>query len=871
MAVDSYTEWLGAPPGPRPPDYYTLLGVDVFCRDMDAIERGARRQLTRLDEFALYPDRDTRDAVQDMMNEVARARVDLVNPKRRPAYDRKLAQRLGVPLPAEPAPAVQAETTIAPPPIEPRSPTEIAPEATAELQPATEEVGSVAAQFEAGVWAHLQKWKLNAHEQRLLLAEAAALGVSSDEALRIIERMDGEAEILAEKKYKQHIRRVFKWSAMAAIVVIFSAVMFAVVTQRLRSVKDRNFADRIEAVRQCLEEDDLRGAEEYLAQARGIFPDDPRLEEAALDAALKRKAVKDLPAILLRARRFMDRGELDQAERELAEARALRPKDLRLKVAVNKLIRKRKAMEKDAFANILSRVRRLVNSGELDQAESELAKISGPSREDPRYVELRGKIRDGSRERELKFRRTVSDTLASLRAGNPNQAAKSLAEAWAILPGDARLAPLRQELVRKWEQKFEQAVSSTSASLKSGDPAAAAKSLSEASAIQPDDARLAPLRRELLVARKQKFEKVVSSTSASLAAWNLDVAAKSLAEAEAMRPGDAALAPLRRKLEARARGELTSLDGHSGKVSSIAFSPDGKRIASGSHDKSVKIWDAGTCREVATLQGHTDKVLCVAFSPDGKRIASGGIDKTVNIRDAATGREITTFKGHTSTVCCVAFSPDGKRIASGGHDNTVMIWDPAITGKAKATTLKGHTNRVSSVVFSPNGRLVISGSWDTTVKIWDAVTGRLVRTFNGHTSYLYSVSLSPDGKRVVSCAGAGAVKIWDAITGMELRVLIEQDVFGVGVDSVAFSPDGKHIVSNNWGGLKIWDAASGRAIRTLKGGKSRVSSVTFSPNGRCIAAGSEDNAVKIWYAGEPGKQPAAPPDPSVKPPLSRRR
>ena len=110
MAADFYTEWLGVPPGPRPPDYYTLLGVKVFCRDQDIIERAARRQLTRLDEFALYPDRDTRDEVQDMMNEVARARVDLVNPKRCLAYDRKLAQKLGVDAP----PAVEAETRIAP-------------------------------------------------------------------------------------------------------------------------------------------------------------------------------------------------------------------------------------------------------------------------------------------------------------------------------------------------------------------------------------------------------------------------------------------------------------------------------------------------------------------------------------------------------------------------------------------------------------------------------------------------------------------------------------------------------------------------------------------------------------------------------------
>jgi len=196
MAVDYYTQWLGVPSGTRPPDYYTLLGVDVFCADQDAIEKATRKQLTRLDEFALYPDRDTRDAVQDMMNEVARARVDLVNPNRRLTYDQKLARQLGLAVPAEPSPAVKSETLIAPrskpqapAPIEPELPPEIAAPAPVDAPPPAEEVVDVAAQFEKTVWKHLQKWKLNAHEQRLLMAEAYAQNVDPENTTEAKERV----------------------------------------------------------------------------------------------------------------------------------------------------------------------------------------------------------------------------------------------------------------------------------------------------------------------------------------------------------------------------------------------------------------------------------------------------------------------------------------------------------------------------------------------------------------------------------------------------------------------------------------------------------------------------------------------------------
>ena len=156
--------------------------------------------------------------------------------------------------------------------------------------------------------------------------------------------------------------------------------------------------------------------------------------------------------------------------------------------------------------------------------------------------------------------------------------------------------------------------------------------------------------------------------------------------------------------------------GHTGGVLSVAFSPDGKRIVSGSEDQTLKVWDATTGQETLTLKGHTGAVQSVAFSPDGKRIVSGSDDQTLKVWDATTGQETLTLKGHTGAVQSVAFSPDGKRIVSGSDDQTLKVWD-ATTGQ-ETLTLKGHTGGVRSVAFSPDGKRIVSGSDDQTLKVW---------------------------------------------------------------------------------------------------------------------------------------------------------
>ncbi|RJE26741.1 NACHT domain protein, partial [Aspergillus sclerotialis] len=194
--------------------------------------------------------------------------------------------------------------------------------------------------------------------------------------------------------------------------------------------------------------------------------------------------------------------------------------------------------------------------------------------------------------------------------------------------------------------------------------------------------------------------------------------------------------------------ELQTLEGHSGIVNSVTFSPNGRLLASGSSDRTVRLWDPAAGVLQQTLEGHALPVSSVAFSPDGRLLASGSDDKTVRLWVPVTGALQRTLEGHLGRVNSVAFSPDGWLLASSSFDKTVRLWDTA-TG-ALQQTLEGDALPVSSVVFSPNGRLLASGSSDRTVRLWDTATGALQQTLEGHSRKAYSVNFSPDGRLLTS-------------------------------------------------------------------------------------------------------------------------
>ncbi|MCD4785543.1 MAG: protein kinase [Candidatus Eremiobacteraeota bacterium] len=287
---------------------------------------------------------------------------------------------------------------------------------------------------------------------------------------------------------------------------------------------------------------------------------------------------------------------------------------------------------------------------------------------------------------------------------------------------------------------------------------------------------------------------------------------------------------------------LRTLKGHSSDVNSVAFSPDGKYMASGSNDKTIKMWNKDTGKCLRTLKGHSSDINSVKFSPDSKYIASGSYDHTIKIWDADSGECLRTLKGHSGSVYSVAFSPDGKYIASGGWDKTIKIWD-ADTGEC-LKTLIGHTLWVRSIAFSPDGKNIATGSSDKTIKIWAIDTGECLKTLKGHSDYVISVAFSPDGQYLASGGWDKTIKIWNKDTGECLKTL---EGYSIDIESVAFSPDGKHIASGGRDNtIRIWNKDTGKCSGILEGHSGWVFSVTFSPDGRYIASGSKDKTIKIW-------------------------
>ncbi|MEG3988687.1 CHAT domain-containing protein [Microcoleus sp. S28C3] len=292
-----------------------------------------------------------------------------------------------------------------------------------------------------------------------------------------------------------------------------------------------------------------------------------------------------------------------------------------------------------------------------------------------------------------------------------------------------------------------------------------------------------------------------------------------------------------------------TLGSHTGKVNAVSFSPNGKLLATASDDRTVRLWDASTGKQIQILTGHTDVVNAVSFSPNSKLLATASNDKTVKVWDTSTGKQLKTLSRHRDSVYLVSFSPNGKLLAAGSNDNTVKLWDTS-TGK-QIQTIRAHKNGVNDLSFSPNSKLLATAGGDKTVKLWDTFTGKQIKTLSGHTDWVWKVSFSPDGKRLATGSDDNTVKLWDTSTGKQIQTL-SGHTGSVGL--VSFSPNGKLLATGSSDKtVKLWDTSTGKEIKTLSGHTDAVIDFSFSPNGKLLATGSNEKTVKLWDTST-GKQ-----------------
>jgi WD40 repeat protein len=300
-----------------------------------------------------------------------------------------------------------------------------------------------------------------------------------------------------------------------------------------------------------------------------------------------------------------------------------------------------------------------------------------------------------------------------------------------------------------------------------------------------------------------------------------------------------------------------SFKGHSGWVTTVAFSSDGQRLASGSWDQTVKFWEVSTGEPLGIVISKMKEIQALAFSRDGRWLAVENSSNTVTLRDTATGQEVRALASDkplgplgSNWVYSIAFSPDGQSLATGLDDKTVRLWD--VNSGRRVRDFATLRRRVIYIAFSPDGRLLASGDDDKTIRIWNVASGQELQKLSGHRKPVYAVGFSPNGRLLASASGDKTVRLWDVASGREVHRLTGH---GNVVTSLAFSPDGLWLVSGSWDKtIKIWEVETGREVQTLVGHDHPIYSVAFDSRGRWLAAGSEDGTIELWRLADAADQ-----------------
>lgn len=302
------------------------------------------------------------------------------------------------------------------------------------------------------------------------------------------------------------------------------------------------------------------------------------------------------------------------------------------------------------------------------------------------------------------------------------------------------------------------------------------------------------------------------------------------------------------------------LSAHTSDIWTTKFSPDGKQLASGSVDSSIKVWGTENGEIFLNLKQPVG-ITSIDFSPDGNYLASASYDAMVRLWKLPEGLLVNEFSGHTGTVWSVNFSPDGKSIASSGEDATIKVWN--VESGQIERTLKGHTRNVWDVKFSPDGNILASGGFDKTVRIWNLRDGKPILTLTDHSQAIVALAFSLDGQKLVSTSDDKTIKLWDT-NDWSLIYSLEVPEHNQAAD---FSPDSKLLITggrdktslgeflqnilgdsdfNKGVSMRLWDVQTGQLLQTFSQHSNDVNDVSFSPDGKLIASASSDKAIILW-------------------------
>ncbi|KAF2019219.1 WD40 repeat-like protein [Aaosphaeria arxii CBS 175.79] len=277
-------------------------------------------------------------------------------------------------------------------------------------------------------------------------------------------------------------------------------------------------------------------------------------------------------------------------------------------------------------------------------------------------------------------------------------------------------------------------------------------------------------------------------------------------------------------------------------VNDLAFTPNGRQLASGAIEAEARLWDTTTLAPLAKLKGPANKISSVTISADGMLMAGGSDDTTVVIWDLNTHTILHTLREHSRWVNSVAFSPDGKLLASGSMDESVRVWNPE--NGEQLSVLESNSSCINAVAFSPDNSMIAAASVDQTVRLWNIKSEEIILLLDGHTGSVNSVRFSPDGMRIVSGADDKTVRVWDTRSGSEIMVLEDHQRR---VMTVAWSPDARTLATGSEDTtVRLWDADTGAGVAILKGHTSGINAVTFGPDSRTVASSSFNEEVRLW-------------------------